>query len=64
MQLNYISARITPPSAAVSWTEINYDTSCDAFRQAFIDAVTNGNDAGAQDMVWTQPLIKYGCTQV
>lgn len=44
--------RITPPSAAVSWTEINYDTSCDAFRQAFIDAVTNGNDAGAQDMVW------------
>ncbi|HUM50867.1 MAG TPA: hypothetical protein PK431_03590, partial [Chitinophagales bacterium] len=44
--------RITPPSASVVWSEINYDASCDAFRQSFIDAVTNGNDAGAQDMVW------------
>jgi hypothetical protein len=32
---------------------VNLDASCTAFQQAFIDAIMNGNDAGAQDMVWS-----------
>lgn len=44
--------RITLPGGAVAWTEIQLDPSCDAFRQAFIDAIRTGQDAGAQDMVW------------
>ncbi|MFN8284590.1 MAG: gliding motility-associated C-terminal domain-containing protein [Chitinophagales bacterium] len=44
--------RITLPGTAVTWSEIAFDASCTAFQQAFIDAITNGNDAGAQDMVW------------
>jgi gliding motility-associated-like protein len=54
--------RIAVPSTTIVWSEVMLDASCTAFQQGFIDAITIGNDAGAQDMVWspsTNEILLY-----
>ncbi len=54
--------KIAVPSTSILWQEISLDNSCTIFRDAFEDAIINGDDAGAQDMVWspfTDEIILY-----
>jgi hypothetical protein len=54
--------RVAVPSTSVTWSLVTLDGTCTAFIQSFIDAITNGNNTGAQDMVWsprTNEILLY-----
>jgi gliding motility-associated-like protein len=54
--------RVQAPDTTVQWSEVTLDASCTVFKDAFVNAIMSGADAGPQDMVWsprTGELLLY-----